>query len=51
MEKIEAFKVIAVGESYEVVANYVFAFQEEADMFYKDMTSKGYDCICFKVDV
>ena len=32
-------------------AEYLFAIKEDAVLFYEDMTNKGYECVCFRVNV
>ena len=48
---MDSWKVVAVDEFNDLVAEYLFAIKDDAVLFYEDMTDKGYECVCFKVDV
>ena len=48
---MDSWKVVAVDEHNDLVAEYIFAIKEDAVMFYEDMTNKGYECVCFRVNV
>ena len=51
MDRWDSWKVVAVDEHNDLVAEYLFAIKEDAVLFYEDMTNKGYECVCFRVDV
>ena len=51
MERWKSWKVIAVDKHNNLVAEYVFAIEEEALAFYTDMLNKDYETVCFKVEI
>ena len=51
MERYSSWKVVAVDEHNDLVAEYLFAIKEEALAFYDDMLNKGYETVCFQVEV
>ena len=51
MDRWDSWKVVAVDEHNDLVAEYIFAIKEDAVLFYEDMTNKGYECVCFRVNV
>ncbi len=48
---MNSWKVIAVDEHNDLVAEYIFAIKEDAVMFYEDMRNKGYETVCFYMEV
>ena len=51
MKQYNSWKVIAVDKHNILVAEYLFAIEEEALAFYADMLNKDYETVCFKVEV
>ncbi len=48
--KITSWKVIATM-SQTLMAEYLFAIEEEARAFKQDMLNNGYEAVMFKVDI
>lgn len=45
---MDSWKVIAVNNHSDLVAEYIFKYEDEARRFHKGMLAHGHESVCFR---